>query len=217
MYVDMVDHPDEMLEALEFFTQGYEHVLQQYQELNLFSLNNDETYHSSGGVGYTTELPAPGFDPQRVRPIDLWASAESQELAVVSPRMHRKFALDFENRLLQPFGLTGYGCCEDLGSKLQDVLQVPNIRRISISPFADVEKCAEQLGRQAIFSWKPQPQDLVGDFEPERIRRYIAGALEATRGCVVEMILKDTHTCENHPERFQEWTRIARELVGGLP
>ncbi len=220
MYVDMLEHPDEMLEALEFFTRGYENLLQQYQELNLLSLNNDETYHSSGGLGYTTELPAPGFDPQRVRPIDLWASAESQELAVVSPRMHRKFALDFEKRLLKPFGLTGYGCCEDLGSKLQDVLQVPNIRRISISPFADVERCAVQLGqsaqkfgRTAIFSWKPQPQDLVGDFDPQRIRSHLAHALEATRGCVVEMILKDTHTCENHPERFREWTRIAREVV----
>jgi hypothetical protein len=27
------------------------------------------------------------------------------------------------------------------------------------------------------------------------------------------MILKDTHTCENHPERFTEWTKIARNLV----
>jgi hypothetical protein len=213
MYVDMVDHPDEMLEALEFFTRGYEQVLQQYQEMNLFSLNNDETYHSSGGVGYTTELPVPGFDPQRVRPMDMWASAESQELAVVSPRMHRKFALDFEKRLLQPFGLTGYGCCEDLGNKLQDVMEIPKIRRISISPFADVERCASQIGNRTIFSWKPQPQDLVGDFDPEQIRKYIAHALEVTRGCVVEMILKDTHTCEHHPERFHEWTRIARELI----
>jgi len=32
-------------------------------------------------------------------------------------------------------------------------------------------------------------------------------------GCVLEMILKDTHTCENHPERFDQWTRIARELI----
>jgi hypothetical protein len=30
-------------------------------------------------------------------------------------------------------------------------------------------------------------------------------------GCVFEMILKDTHTCEHHPERFDAWTRIARE------
>jgi hypothetical protein len=28
------------------------------------------------------------------------------------------------------------------------------------------------------------------------------------------MILKDTHTCEHRPERFDQWSRIARELVG---
>ncbi|MBC7236793.1 MAG: hypothetical protein H5T69_13215 [Chloroflexi bacterium] len=27
------------------------------------------------------------------------------------------------------------------------------------------------------------------------------------------MILKDTHTCEGHPERFTRWTAIARELA----
>ena len=27
------------------------------------------------------------------------------------------------------------------------------------------------------------------------------------------MILKDTHTCENHPERFTRWTEIARQEI----
>ncbi len=216
MYLDMVDHPDEMCEALEFFTQGYENLLKQYVEQNLLSLNNDYTYHSSGGVGYANELPAAGFDPERVRPVDLWSSAQSQELAVVSPRMHRKFALDFEKRLLRHFGLNGYGCCEDLTDKLEDVLTIPNIRRISISPFANVDRCAEKLGRKAIFSWKPQPSHLVGEFDPGMVRSYIQHTLDVSKGCVLEMILKDTHTCQNHPERFDEWTKIARELVDAL-
>jgi hypothetical protein len=31
---------------------------------------------------------------------------------------------------------------------------------------------------------------------------------------VLEIILKDTHTCENHPERFDRWTQICREVIG---
>ncbi len=27
------------------------------------------------------------------------------------------------------------------------------------------------------------------------------------------MILKDTHTCDHHPERFAQWTQIAWEEV----
>lgn len=27
------------------------------------------------------------------------------------------------------------------------------------------------------------------------------------------MILKDTHTCEHQAERFDEWTRIGRQMI----
>jgi len=211
--MDMATEPKLVHDAMAFFEEGYRRTVQQYEWLNLLSLNNDSTYHSSGGNGYTDELPAPGFDPARVRPCDLWASAEAQELALVSPEMHEEFALQYERRLLAPFGLNGYGCCEDLTRKLDRVLTIPRIRRISISPFADVDRCAERLGARAIFSWKPHPSHLVGEFDGARLRAYIGHACEATRGGIVEMILKDTHTCENHPERFTRWTEIAREVA----
>ena len=215
MMVDVVDRPGFVHEVLNFITEGYQHYLAQLVNANLFSLNNDNTYHSSGGNGYTDELPAPGFNPGRVRPVDLWASAESQEMAQVSPRMHREFALQYEKRLLEPFGLNGYGCCEDLSRKLDDVFTIPHIRRISISPFADVERSAAKLKGDYIFSWKPAPSHLVGDFDPQAERGYLHRTLQVAQehGCVLEMILKDTHTVEFHPERFDCWTQIARQLI----
>ncbi len=213
--LDMHLQPGLLHEAMARLEEGHHGVLRQLVAQNLLSLNNDGTYHSSGGVGYTDELPAAGFDPARVRPCDMWASAESQELAQVGPKQHAEFALAYEKRLLEPFGLTGYGCCEDLSRKLDDVLTIPHIRRISISPFADVDRAAEKLGGRAIFSWKPHPAHLVGDFDADAIRRYIRHTVEVAQqhGCVLEMILKDTHTCEHHPERFDRWTLIAQEEV----
>ncbi len=211
--MDMAADPAMVHDAMTFFEEGYRRIVQQYEHLNLLNLNNDGTYHSSGGVGYTDELPAPGFDPSRVRPCDLWASAEAQELALVSPEMHEEFALQYERRLLAPFGLNGYGCCEDLSRKLDYVLTIPRIRRISISPFADVDRSAEKLGAKAIFSWKPHPSHLVGEFDADRLRAYIRHTCDVTRGCIVEMILKDTHTCESRPERFTLWTQLAREVA----
>ena len=211
--MDMALEPKMLHDAMGRLEAGCRGLIEQYVELNLLSLNNDGSYHSSGGNGYTDELPAADFDRERVRPRDMWASAESQEMAQVSPEMHEEFVLQYERRLLEPFGLNGYGCCEDLTRKLDDVLTIPNIRRISISPWADVETCAERLGDGYVFSWKPHPAHLAGRFDPDRIRDYIRHALDATRVCVFEMILKDTHTCDRHPERFDEWTRIARELV----
>jgi len=211
--MDMVDEPAMLNEAMAFLEAGYHRLIRRYQELGLLSLNNNNLYHSSGGNGWTDELPQPDFDGTHVRPADMWASAEAQELALVSPEMHEEFSLQYERRLLAPFGLNGYGCCEDLTRKLNYVLSIPNLRRVSISPFADVERCAETLGRRVIFSWKPHPSHLVGRFDADRVREYIRHTLEVTRGCVIEMILKDTHTCENHPERFTQWTDIAQELA----
>lgn len=215
MMLDMYEQPDLLHDAMAFFEEGHQSILRQYEAQNLLSLNNDNTYHSSGGVGYTDALPRPGFDPRHVRPADMWASAEAQELALVSPAQHEEFSLRYERRLLAPFGLNGYGCCEDLSRKLDAVLTIPNIRRISIAPSADVDRCAERLQGRAIFSWKPNPAHLVGDFNPERVRAMIRHTIEvaAANGCVLEIILKDTHTCEQHPERFDQWTQVARELV----
>ena len=210
---DMYENPGMLHDAMAFLEEGHRHIIQQYEEMNLLSLNNDSTYQNTGGNGYTDELPKPGFDPNRVRLCDMWGSAEAQEMAQVSPKMHYEFSMVYEKRLLEPFGLTGYGCCEDLTRKMDDVFTIPNMRRISIAPSADVDACAEKLQGKYIFSWKPQPSHLVGEFNTQLIRDYIQHTLDVTKGCVVEMILKDTHTCEHHPERFDQWTQIARELI----
>ena len=48
-------------------------------------------------------------------------------------------------------------------------------------------------------------------FHPERIRAGIREMLDLTQDCIVEIILKDTHTCNHEPERFYRWTQIAQE------
>jgi len=92
------------------------------------------------------------------------------------------------------------------------VKTLPRLRRISISPWADVATSAESLGRDFIFSWKPNPAVVAGEtWDPAGVRAQIRSFLETTRGCVVEMIMKDTHTCRHDPRRMWEWVQIARE------
>ncbi len=215
--MDMYEEPAMLHDAMAFMEQGYKKLIDQYVELNLLSLNNDNTYHSSGGIGFTDELPQDGFDPVRVRPMDVWASSQSQEMAEVSPEMHYEFIMKYEMKTLAGFGLNGYGCCENLTKKLQYVFQIPNLRRISISPWADVEKCADQIKDKYIFSWKPNPAYLAHEnFDGEFLKTYVQHTLQAVRGCVLEIILKDTHTCRNQPQRFTKWATIVRELVQNL-
>lgn len=217
--MDMVAEPEFLHAAMRFLEEGNRGLLRQYEQMNLLDLNNDNTYHSSGGVGWTDELPGDDYDPAHVQPHNMWGSAESQELTGVSPEMHETFAMQYERRLIEPFGLAGYGCCDDLTDKLDAVKAIPNMRRISISPFADIDRCAPQLKGDYILSWKPYPTHLVGEFNEERIRSYMGHALEvaAEHGCVLEMILKDTHACDGQPERFDRWSRIAMESILGIP
>lgn len=217
--MDMIAEPELTHRAIAFLAEGNRRLVEQYERMGLLEFNHDNSYNSTGGNGWLEACPGPeplpGAPATRAQ---MWASAEAQELTVVSPAMHEEFALRYEKELLAPFALTGYGCCEDITTKCDLVLKIPHIRRISISPFTNVARSAPQIGSRAIYSWKPRPTDLVGNFQPERIRSYLRENLAGCRsaGCQYEVILKDTHTCEGHPERFDDWCRIAREELGRL-
>lgn len=208
--MDMHEEPEMLHEAMSFQERGHHRLIDQYVEQNLLSLNDDDAWIYPGGNGYSYELPPPDCDPGHVRPCDMWATAEAQELTLVSPEMTNEFAIQYERRLLERFGLTVYGCCEDVTRKLDYIFAIPNLRQVNISPFSDVEKCAAQFPKNLIFSWKPHPAQLVGEFYEDAIRANIRHALDVTQGLVFEMVLKDTHTCEKHPERFTRWVEIAR-------
>ena len=131
----------------------------------------------------------------------------------LSPAMWEEFVLEYHLPFLERFGLNCFGCCEPLHDRLEILKsRVPRLRRISISAWADRAIAAESLQDQYIYSWKPNPAHLAAiHFDAEALRRHIRETLEITRGCVVEMILKDTHTCNHHPDRFDLWAQIAQE------
>ena len=145
----------------------------------------------------------------------MWGTAATQIFADVSPAMHEEFALQYEGRLLKRFGLACYGCCEPLHHKVGIIRKhIPHLRRVSMSPWADVEAGAEAVGKELIFSYKPNPAIMAGDrWEIEGVKADLRRVLEVTRGCAVEILMKDLHTCNGHPERMWEWTRGAMEVA----
>jgi len=188
--------------------------LEQYEKLNLLSLNNGPNRVGSGGYGYTDELPKNDFDGIHVRPVDLWGSCAAQIFAAVSPHMHEEFALQHERRWLERFGLSYYGCCEPLHKKIHILKNIPNLRKISISPWADREEAVQNIGDQYVISLKPSPAIFAADnWDPEEARRQLYADLEKTKGCVVEIIMKDISTCSNQPYRLWEWANIAQQVT----
>ena len=208
---DMYDHPDELHRLMAFLRDGHLAKLDFLEENNLLSLNNDGTYVGSGGFGWTNELPQSDFDGH-VRTGDMWGFTESQETVGVSPKMFAEFIFPYQLPIQERFGLNCYGCCEPLDKRWYIVKEIPNLRRISVSPWADIGGMAEMLEDQYIFSMKPSPTDLaMTGFDEERIRTELRDALQKTRDCRVEVIMKDNNTIRNDPQRVVRWVQIARE------
>lgn len=211
---DMTDDPELLHAGMRRLMEGKLAWLDDLEAQGLLYLNNENNYVGSGGFGYTDQLPAEGFDG-KVRLADMWGFCEAQTMSEVSPAMHEEFVLRYQLPILERFGLNCYGCCEPLHHKLDMLLaQVPRLRRVSISPWADKRLSAEKLSNRAIYSWKPNPAALAGiAFDPEWVRGDVRETVAIARehGCTLEIILKDTHTCNQKPERFDEWTRIAMQ------
>jgi len=213
--MDMVERPAWLHDLLEFLTTSAEALLDEADKADWLTVNNGDDYVGSGGVAYTDELPQADFTGI-ARLKDRWGFAESQEYTGVSPEMYHEFGIQYQARLLERFGLNCYGCCEDMTQKLDVILEgVPHLQRLSISPFTDVRVAAERLQKKVIYSWKPDPAMLAAPtFDPEEIKSYLMHTVEICEeyGCVLEMILKDTHTCLHKPERFDQWVEIAQEV-----
>jgi len=213
MMWDMVDDPEFAHAGMRRLMEVKLEWMESLEEQGLLMLNNGNDYVGSGGLGFTEELPVDGFDGEHVRLRDRWGFTEAQEAVGLSPQMWNEFVLEYNLPFMERCGLNCFGCCEPLTDRL-DILKerVPRLRRISISAWADREKAAESLGRNYIYSWKPNPAQLAAvQFNEDKVRSYIRETLEMTRGCVVEIVLKDTHTCNNQPERFDRWAQIAQE------
>jgi hypothetical protein len=215
LFLDLTDNPAMVHDAVARITDGHIAIMCALEARGGLSLGIRNHYSGSGGTCYTRQLPQPDFDGTHVRLKDQWGFATTQIFSEVSPAMHEEFALRHEERYLALFGLNAYGCCEPLHHKLDAIFRhVPRLRRISISPWADVPKSAAALQNNYVFSWKPNPAVVAGEtWEPELVRRGLRTFCEQTRDAIVEMILKDTHTCRHQPQRMSDWVRIAKEVA----
>ena len=210
---DLYDRPEFIHRMMEKFTQIQESIIDRYEELNV--LDGDALYlHCTPAV--TRELPRKNTGVDKVTAKDVWVRAMAQIFAVVSPEMHEEFDLLYTKRLFDRCGLSYYGCCEPLDNKIDKLRQFGNLRRISISAWANVEAAAEKIDGDYVFSYKPNPAFVAGSsFDPEPVRREITRVLEACRknNTPCEFILKDISTVNNDYTRLTKWVETANSVI----
>lgn len=208
--LDMLDNPEWLHRLVAFLAAGVRKTQAEAEAAGDWGLCD----HQNQAMPYALELPDPAANHNGVSRRQLWGYMAAQEFTAVSPAMHEEFLLRYQLPILEQFGLVAYGCCEDLTHKIDMLRRIPNLRRIAVSPFANVTKCAEQIGRDYVLSYRPSPADMVSyGFDTERIRTILHRDLEACRECHVDITLKDVETVEGDPTRVYRWVQLTREVI----
>ncbi len=211
----LIDRPEYMHALVGRMTDGYLSMLDQLETQGLLC-GPQSLIHCTGA--WTDELPAPGYDPARPRAKDMWMFGLAQMFATVSPKMFKEFEVDYAGKICARFGLVYYGCCDPLDGKMNEVRLIPGVRKVSMSPWANQERGAAEIGDDYVFSRKPNPAFLAWDrFDTEMVRDDLVATRRICekRGCPLEIILKDISTVRYEPQRLFKWAEIAMQVAGG--
>ncbi len=207
LMLDLYDNPEMLHRVMDHMSASKVRLLDRLEARGLLFDNHTNIYTGSGGLGYTNRR----LDPGQLRISELWGFADSQEFSNVSTSMFEDFALQYQKRGLNRFGLACYGCCEPLDTRYESIFrEIPNIRRLSVSPWSSVPLAAEAIGDRAILSWKPNPVLCMG-FDRGQMERELAEVAAATRNNTTEIILKDVRTCAGTPAHVEEFVGLVRK------
>ena len=209
--------PDFMHAAVDRYITFAISQVKQYEALGLLSSNNGFENVGNNGIGYTSQLSPPTESGIGARLKDMWGSNADQILTSVSPAMSEEFAMEYERKYADLFGLYSYGCCDRLDHKMAELRRnFTNLRKISVSPFADLEHAMEEIGGDYVVCFKPDSTRLVGanpdmEFLQKELKRACDLSKKYKSNLVINM--KTIITLSGDPTRLWKWCDMAREIV----
>ncbi len=213
IYIELMDRPEFLHAIMERVTTETLRKIDDVERQRAF-----DTWSGVCHCSFTenSSLPGPGCDRDNPSSKDVWAFGLAQCFTSVSPAVTEEFEVAYMKRIFPRFGAIYYGCCDRLDDRLDKIAQLPNVRKISCSPWSDRENFARNLDPKYIMSNKPTPAFLAGesvDWDVVRadLRRTVAAAKE--NGVRLELILKDLSTVAYDPSRLTRWSEIAHEEV----
>jgi hypothetical protein len=144
---------------------------------------------------------------------NMWVMANSQEFGAVSPAHWRAFCLEYQRPIIEQYGLSAYGCCEDLTTKIDGVLSLSNLRIFVCSAWTDLAAVQEAVGQEYVIMWRQKASDVVFPHDAETIRGDLEAGCRQLQGYRYQIVLRELQTLCGHPDRLQEWTRAAIEMA----
>ena len=218
---DIIDRPEFIHKVLERTFDVWGRAVEEYEKHGLIGVGEPYIHYSGT---FTDELPGFGGESEeeleafRHSAKNAWAMGMAQIFSMVSPEIHDEFEIEYQKKYYSRFGLGYYGCCEPLDKKIGLVRKLPNVRKISMSPWADMEAGSEAMGGDYVFSRKPNPMFLANDmaWDAGAVKKDLQEACRTADryGNPCELILKDITTLGGKPKRLWEWAEIAAGVCG---
>lgn len=213
LLIDLIDRPKFTHNLVEKLTEFKISQHKQYEQLGLFEVN---PYLIHRTAALTDDLPSKDFDGDHVTMKDLWGRGAAQILSSVSKEMLDEFDIPYMKRIFEPFGLVYYGCCEPLDKKIDVVEKLPHLRKISITPWADIDNASEIIGKKYVIANKPNPASVaVPHLDEDGLRKEIGRTLNAVyrNSCSCDIVLKDISSCAGNVQNLIRWEQITMDMV----
>ena len=208
--IDMYERPEYLHKIIGLFTRGMKCEMDQMEAYGLYDPNLINLHCTPAPV-----TPPSQPNPEHYTCGDIWFRTMAQLFSSVSPEMHDEFDIQYSLPLASRCAYTYYGCCEPLHDRIDKLKQYPNLRKIGVSPWADIEASAEIIGGDYVYARKPNPANVAGTLDPEVIRKEITATVEACQkhGCPLEIVLKDISTIGYRPQNLMKWAEIASDVL----
>ncbi len=212
-YIALYEDPDFVHAAMQRMIDATVVCIEEANQMKLFDdLSN--LCHCS--YIYTDELlPSQSIGKGSVSQ-NCWAFGLAQIFTGVSPDMFKEFEFDYLEKVAPYFGMIYYGCCDKMDNKLDIIKRLPNLKKVSCSPWSNKKNFAENIGTEIVMSYKPNPAFLAtASIDEEQIRSDILSTCELAKANNVnlEFILKDVSTVCGDPTRLSRWADIVMDVV----
>ena len=201
MMVDMLDEPDLMHRLMSCLRDAALAALDAVEDADIVTPNNVGAMNASDPIGEPNADGSYGFD-------NCWCMANSQEFDAVSPAMWEEFCLDYQRPIFERHGLVGYGCCENLTTKIDGVLSIPNLRIFVCSAWTDLSAVLEKTGSDYCIMWRQKASAVVYADVP-RVRQDLEEGARQLQGRPYQIVLRELQTLAGNLDRLHVWTQAA--------
>ena len=212
MLYSMYDYPDEFKEMMDRIADDYIAYFKKLESENVLLQNKAFEWVCQGSMAFYDEPDKEG----QIKTTDLWGFMDSQETVGISPQMFREFIFPSYKKIASVFGRLNYGCCEPVSTFWEDIKTLPNLKKVSISPWCDEDFMAEQLRDSGIiYHRKPSPNYLgVGaKLDEDAFRKHIEKTVKTAKGCKLEICQRDVYTVNKDMDKVRRYVQIIRETI----